>query len=96
MGVSVRRSGGAARIAITDSATVRTVSEVHGALCAALAESRSARLDLSGATSMDAAFAQLIVSARASFDSAGAALELIDPEGLFEHVFPGTGELTRG
>lgn len=90
----MRRTSGAARIAVTESASVRTVSAVHDALRAALAESRAVRLDLSDASSMDAAFAQLIESARASFEAADTALELIDPEGLLARVFPGVGDQT--
>jgi len=71
---------------------VRTVSELHDALRSSLAESRAVRLDLSGASSMDAAFAQLITSARVSFEAAGTDLELIDPEGLLSRVFPGVNE----
>lgn len=95
MGVTVRRTSGAARIAITGAASVRDVSEVYAALLSALADSRNVRLDLSGASSMDAAVAQLIVSARTSFESAGRTMELIDPQGLNARVFPGVCEEPR-
>jgi len=89
MGVHARRSKGLLRLAVDGPASVRVVVEAREALLGALAEGRSARVDLSGADSLDVAFSQLLVSSERSFREQEVGYEIIDPKRLLDDVFPG-------
>jgi len=88
--VSIREqsSEGSHTLFVERAATVRKVSDSHAVMLAALREGRALTVDLSGATLVDAAFAQLLFSARRSFAEAGLELVVVDPEGLVDEAFP--------
>jgi len=66
---------------------VRFVAEARSALLDALSEGLGASVDLSEATSVDAAFVQLVASATSSFSAAPQPLAVDDPAGLLGAAF---------
>lgn len=91
MGIHCRRVRGELRVEFDGPANVVHVSEAHEALLGALSKDRAVRVDLTGATVLDAAFLQLLVSAEASFRDRGLGFEVLDPQGIgvAARVFPG-------
>ncbi len=66
---------------------MRFVAEAHSALLDALNEGIAASVELSEATTVDAAFVQLVASAASSFSAAPQPLKVVDPAGLLGAAF---------
>ncbi|MCX8006909.1 MAG: STAS domain-containing protein [Coriobacteriia bacterium] len=88
MPFDVSRSEDASVIAVHGSATVREAGEFREALLSCIADGSSVTVDLTGAASIDAAFAQMLLSARLSSSRAGVQIVVEDPSGLVAAAFP--------
>ena len=88
MGLDVARRDGIAWICVEGSASVRLVSEAHHALLESITHKTAATVDLTEATAADAAFLQLITSARSTFTDASLPFEVVDPTGVLDSAFP--------
>lgn len=88
-----RRARGELRVEFDGPANVAVAAEAHEAFLGALSDGRALRVDLSGATALDAAFLQLMVSAQVAFRDRGLGFEVLDPRGIgaTAAVFPGVG-----
>lgn len=88
--MSVRQElpDGSRTLIVERAATVREVADSHEVMLAALRDGAPLTVDLSGATVVDAAFAQLLFSAKRSFERAGMELTVVDPQGLVDGAFP--------
>ena len=89
MPADVERSASIHTVTVTDRAGVRVVAETRALLLEALEAGVAARVDLSGADSVDAAFAQLLTSADRTFRGASVPLEIVDPHDLLAGALPG-------
>jgi hypothetical protein len=65
------------------------VAEVRAALLEALQQHLAVSLDLTGASAADAAFVQLLGSARSSFEAQSVCMEVEDPAGVLRSAFSG-------
>ncbi len=89
MSVTTARQTTSITLKVEGPASVRVVAELLTGLQEALADGLDITVDLSEATSVDAAFYQLMVSARSSLPASGGSLVVIDPAGLLEGAFQG-------
>jgi len=87
VGISVTREADALSIHVVGPASVRFVAEAHAALLEALDEQLATSVELAEATSVDAAFVQLVASATSSFAAASQSLRVDDPSGLLGAAF---------
>lgn len=86
MGLQVDCGRESTLLAVDGRADVRVVSEVREALLAALAAPTPAVLDLTAAAATDVAFLQLVLAARASFETQGVPLTVEGEDVLYEAV----------
>jgi len=87
LGISVTRKADAVSVHVVGAGSVRFVSEARAALLDALSERQDVTVDLAEATSVDAAFVQLVASATSSFSAASQSLTVVDPAGLLGAAF---------
>jgi hypothetical protein len=87
LGISVARKADAVSIRVVGAGSVRFVSEARAALLDALGDRLDASVELAEATSVDAAFVQLVASATSSFAAASQSLRVDDPSGLLGAAF---------
>lgn len=71
--------GATAALEFSGSATIRQAAEAHARLLSALSGEGPLALDVTGVTSADLSFIQLLESARRTFAEAGRALTLTAP-----------------
>jgi anti-anti-sigma regulatory factor len=83
----IATDGEAHIIRVSGAANVRIVSDVRAALLAAAEQGVSATIDLSEATSVDAAFFQLVVSSMVTEGEGASAVTVVDPKTLVSRVF---------
>jgi len=87
IGVIHVQDGDVVALSVEGAASVRGVREAHGLMLVALRDERPVAVDLGAASSVDAAFLQLLASARSAFAAAGVEFRVTDPAGLVVGAF---------
>jgi len=90
MTLSINRTDEVFTVAVEGPGSIRFVAEAREALLSALAERQPAAVDLSEATGIDAAWVQLLASARASFAAESLAFDVVDPQDRILEAFAGS------
>ena len=89
MTLSINRTDESLTVAVNGPGSIRFAAEAREALLSALAERRPTVVDLSEATGVDAAWVQLLASARESFAAESLAFDVVDPHNRVVEAFAG-------